>query len=179
MGTTLMRFIAAASISWRSWREGRRLGGGGRLAEGISGEWVAGRPGDVGGVRLAWAVAGRTESGGGRLSAFASIEELREGPPRVGSTRATLRIGGACGREALARDLEERMDGPRETPGLSLPGPKARVPVDVLDSTELDRERAEGPLALYVSPKSPGCRSSFGFLSCSRSGSRSCTDALE
>ncbi len=134
MGTTLTRFNAAASASCRSWREGRRLGGGGRLADGNSGECVAvWKLGDAGGVRLACAVDGRCDSGGGRFSAFASIEELREGPPRVGSTRVTFRICGECaidGRAPLTDDFEERIDPPLETPALSPAGPNANVPVE-------------------------------------------------
>ncbi len=98
-------------------------------------------PGDVGGVRLAWAVDGRADSTGGLCGALASMEELRAGL-RIASVDVVGAAVAAVGRPLLldTDDFVDRRDVPRVNAGLSFPN--ATVPVDWLDSTELERDRS-------------------------------------
>ena len=131
-------------------------------------------PGEAGGVDVPCEVDGRELKGGGLLVLLASTEAARVGPPRIGSMSATFRGDGFVddGRGPLDMidALEDRIDVPLDTPPTL--SQNASVPVDWLDSTELERDRAAPGSGLYVNPKSPGCRSSVGFRY-SRSGSGS------
>ena len=140
MGTTLRRLLA--SISCRSCRDGRRLGGGGRLAEGRSGDAFAPKLGEVGGdrLKLACAVDGRAEREGAFCGDLANIDELRAGPrdaSMIVTVRGPVPVDGRPPFDI--DDLVERSDAPLWNVGLS--APNARVPVDWFDSTELERDR--------------------------------------
>lgn len=93
--------------------------------------------GEVGGVSAGCAVDGLMDSDSGFLRLFASSELLRTGPiTLVGSSlisALTTRDG------AGVTDLVERIDGPLVMEPLRL-FPNARVPVDVWERMEFDRD---------------------------------------
>ena len=151
IGTMLTRLLDSSGsglllMLLRSCRDGFRRGGGGRLVDGTSGEFVIGLElgalyvvGDVGGVRLACAVDGRAEMGGGLLRLRASIDVLRAGTPppppvvRTLSARDIFRgevAGRALAYQPEATDFAERTEAPRDTlpPALALPAPAPSTP---------------------------------------------------
>ena len=124
MGTTLVRFDDAGdSTSLRSLLDGRRRGGGGRLAFGMFGECDSGYV-DVEGediVRLAWAVDGRMLDEGALCEPFASSEELRAGPLPFPLSKNSVAVSLAVGESRCAPAgsfVDGEADAARETPPL-------------------------------------------------------------